>query len=588
MDRHQIAAVFEEMAALLEIADANPFRVRAYANAARIIEDLADFEARVTAGTLTDVKGIGQGLAAHIHELLTSGTIAELEQLHRTIPPGVVAMTAIPGVGPKKAKLFWKTLKLTTIDQLAAACAVHTVAGLPGMGAKSEEKILLGIDYLRQQHNQHLFLAAWAVAQQLVTALHEHPSVQRLEVAGSLRRRKEVVKDIDLVASSRDPAALMDAFVHWDGVQRVIAHGGTKSSVLTAAGMNCDLRVVSDTEFPYALHHFTGSKEHNTALRSRAQQMGMKMNEYGLFRFTKSGERLIACKTEADIFARLGLDAIEPELRENMGEIEAAAQHTLPALVARNDLRGVFHCHSTYSDGKNTIEEMALAAKQRGLAYIGMSDHSQSAAYAGGLSPARVAAQAKEIAALNRTVRGITILRGIEADILKDGALDYHDALLAQLDFVIASVHSNLGLSRADMTARVCRALAHPAVRILAHPTGRLLLSRKAYEIDMDEVLRVAGQHRVAVEINCNPKRSELDWRLGRRARECGVVTAISPDAHTTGGLDYLEYGIGLARKGWWTAKDIINAWPLEKVNAWLHRKPPTRKNGARKKSQRS
>lgn len=588
MDRHRIAAVFTEMAALLEIADANPFRVRAYANAARVIEDLADFETRLAAGTITEVKGIGAGLASHIDELITSGTIAELEQLHRTIPPGVVAMTAIPGVGPKKAKLFWKTLKLTTVDQLAAACAAHTVAGLPGMGAKSEEKILLGIDYLRQQHHQHLFLAARAVAQQIVAALHSHPSLQRIAVAGSLRRHREVVKDIDLVASSTDPAALMNTFVHWDGVERIIAHGDTKSSVLTAAGINCDLRVVSDAEFPYALHHFTGSKEHNTALRSRAQQMGMKMNEYGLFRRTKSGERLIACKSETDIFARLELDDIEPELRENMGEIEAAETGTLPTLVTAGDLRGVFHCHSTWSDGKNTIEEMALAAKQRGLAYIGISDHSQSAAYAGGLSPARVAAQAKEVAALNQKLRGITILHGIEADILKDGALDYHDTLLAQLDFVIASVHSSLGLPRADMTARVCRALAHPAVRILAHPTGRLLLSRKACEIDMDEVLRVAGQCRVAVEINCNPKRSELDWRLGRRAQHAGVVTAISPDAHTTGGLDYLEYGIGLARKGWWTAKDVINTWPLEKVNAWLHRKPSTPKSGVRKKSRRS
>lgn len=570
MDRHRIAAIFAEMAALLELTDANPFRVRAYQNAARVVEGMSDLEARAVAGTLTDMKGIGDGIAAHINELLATGDTAEHAALRKKIPAGVLAMTQIPGVGPKKAKILWKSLKVTTLEELAAACTVGKVAVLPHMGEKTQQNILQGLAYLRKQHGQHLFPAAWGMAQQIVTALQSHGAVLQMEIAGSLRRRKEIVRDIDVVVGTKDPESVMQAFTALDSVMHVIARGETKSSVMFDAGVQADLRCVTPTEFPYALHHFTGSKEHNTAMRARAQQRGMKMNEYGLFRIQKSGERLIPCNNEAAIFAALELDDIPPELREDAGEIVAAETHTLPTLLEPDDLCGIFHCHTTYSDGKATLEDMVAAARARKYAYIGISDHSQTAAYAGGLTPQRVQAQAKEIDRLQKKFRDIRIFKGIESDILKDGSLDYSDEMLKTFDFVIASIHSNFNMTRAEMTARVCKALRHPATRILAHPTGRLLLSRESFDVDMDAVLREAAKRKVVVEINANPRRLELDWRLGRAAQQYGVRTMINPDAHSVEGIGYVEYGVGIARKGWWTARDVVNTWSLGKVEQWL------------------
>lgn len=573
MDRHRIAAIFEEMAALLELADANPFRVRAYQNAARVVEGMSDLDSRAAAGTLTDVKGIGDGIAAHINELLATGDTAEHAALRKKIPAGVLAMTQIPGVGPKKAKVLWKSLKVTTLEDLAAACAAGKVAVLPHMGEKTQQNILQGLAYLSKQHGQHLFPAVWSMAQQLVGALQSHGAVMQLEIAGSLRRRKEIVKDIDLVVGTKDPVAVMQAFTALQSVMHVIAQGETKSSVMLDAGLQVDLRCVTPREFPYALHHFTGSKEHNTAMRARAQQRGMKMNEYGLFKILKSGERLIPCQNEAEIFAALELDFVPPELREDTGELAAAETHTLPALLELNDLRGIFHCHTTYSDGKATLEEMVAAARARKYEYIGISDHSQTASYAGGLTPQRVQAQAKEIDRVQEKFRDIRIFKGIESDILKDGSLDYSDDILTHFDFVIASIHSNFNMTREAMTARVCKALRHPATRILAHPTGRLLLSRDAFDVDMDAVLREAARRGVVVEINANPRRLELDWRLGRTAQQLGVKTMINPDAHSVAGIDYVEYGVGVARKGWWTKADVVNTWPLKKVESWLARR---------------
>ncbi len=572
MDRRQIANIFEEMAALLELTGANSFRIRAYENGARIIEGMADFDARVAAGTLTEVKGIGAGLADHIAELLATGTIAEYAALRKKIPPGVLAMTQIPGVGSKKAKLFWKQLRITTINALAAACAQGKIAALPRMGEKTQQNIVQGIEYLRKQQGQHLFPTIWDAAQHVVAALRNHPAVTHIEIAGSLRRRKEIVRDIDLVVGTDNPSAVMRAFVELEDVLHVTAHGETKSSVVLSSGIQTDLRCVTPDQFPYALHHFTGSKEHNVAMRARAQQRAMKMNEYGLFTQQNTQDTLIPCRTEAEIFAALDLDYIPPELREDMGEIAAAEAHQLPMLLAPDDLRGIFHCHTTFSDGKATLEEMVEGAKARGYAYIGISDHSQSAGYAGGLSPARVREQAKRIDALNRTVKGIRIFKGIESDILKDGSLDYTDDLLASFDFVIVSIHSHFQMTQAEMTARVCKALAHPAVRVLAHPTGRLLLSREPIAIDMKRVLQEAARRHVAVEINANPRRLELDWRLGQLAQSYGVKTMINPDAHSVDGIDNVTYGVDIARKGWWTKADVINTWPLKKVEQWLAR----------------
>lgn len=576
IDRHQLAAIFSQMAEFLELSGANTFRIRAYEHGARIVEGLVEIDHLLAKGTLTTVKGIGKGLAAHIMEFSETGTIAELDELRATIPSGVVAMMAIPGVGPKKAKVFWQDLHLTTIEALAKACTAGKVAAVPGMGTRTEAKILAGIDALHKHAGHYLFPTAWAYAERIVAHLQAHAPVQRMAIAGSLRRCNEMVKDIDIVASAKDPAALLQCFVGAEYVERITGHGTTKASVALCGGIHADLRCVDDAVFPFTLHHFTGSKGHNVAMRARAIAMGMKLSEYGLFNVSKGQETLIACKDEAAIFATLGLAYIPPELREDLGEIDAAAEDALPRLIDVDDLCGVFHCHTDASDGKATLEEMVTGAHARGLQYIGISDHSQSAGYAGGLSPARVAQQAKAIAHLQKKIPGIRIFHGIESDILKDGSLDYTDEILGTLDFVIASIHSSFQLPRDAMTARVCRAMRHPAVRMLGHPTGRILLAREPMAIDMDEVLRVAAEEGVVVEINASPKRADLDWRLGRVAQAAGVQTMINPDAHTVEGIDDMQYGVGIARKGWWTKRDVLNTWSLAKVERWLtSRKKP-------------
>ncbi|MBI4238982.1 MAG: DNA polymerase/3'-5' exonuclease PolX [Deltaproteobacteria bacterium] len=569
LDRSQIAARLMEFAALLELTGANPFRVRALANGARVLGGLASFERLLATAQLTSIKGIGEGLAEHVQELATTGTLQECDALAKTIPPGVVEMLDIPGVGPKTARRLWQELQLTTVDALAQACGTHRLAAVAGMGEKTEQKILHGIDYLRTQHGRHLYPGVALVAYELAAALTRSRVVQRIEVAGSIRRHNEIVKDIDLVASTRDAERLMAAFVAHPLVGRVVQHGPTISSVQLRPGFSADLRCVTETEFPYALLHLTGSKAHNVALRARAQQMGMQLNEYGLFKSDGTVESLVPCVAEDEIYAALQLAFIPPELREDCGEIADAANGALPDLLTYDDLQGVFHCHTTYSDGRATLAEMADAAAERGFRYLGVTDHSQSVTYARGLEPARVREQWREIERLNTNGK-IRIYKGTEVDILKDGALDYPDELLRGFDFVIASVHTHFTLTRDEMTARVIRALRHPAVRVLGHPTGRLLLSREPFAVDLEAVLRVAGEEGVVVETNCNPQRAELDWRLARTAQSCGVRTMISPDAHHVDGLDYLRFGVGIARKGGWTRAHVVNAWTPRAVERWL------------------
>ncbi len=573
MDRESVVTRLEEIAVLLEIAGANPFRVRAYHNGARVIEALTDFSERLAAGTLGAVKGLGKGLIAHIDELRTTGMIAELETLRRDIPRGVVAMTQIPNVGPKRAHIFWKELGLTSVPQLVTACESHAVAALPRMGEKIEAKILQAIAARDATKDFFLYPEALAVAKNFVEALRECPAVRDIAMAGSVRRHKEIVHDVDLVVGTADAAAVTRAFCALPQVAMVLGSGDTKTSVKSRDGLQIDLRCVAKEIFPCALHHFTGSKEHNTALRARAQQRQLKLSEYGLFRVHDGQETLLPCTSEADIYRALDLQYIPPELREDRGEIERAEKNALPNLIVRENIQGVFHCHSTYSDGRATLREMAIGAKHRGWKYLGVSDHSQSAKYAHGLEIERVHAQLAEIEALNAEPLGVKIFKGIEVDILKDGTLDYDDDLLARFDFVIASIHTHFTMSSVDMTARICRALAHPAVRVLAHPSGRLLLSREAYAMEMETVLRTAGGHRVVVEINGNPRRADLDWRFGNVARECGVQTMISPDAHTVGNLDNIDFGVGYARKGGWSAADVVNTWSLEKVEQWCRKK---------------
>jgi len=562
MDAKEVAAVFGEIATILEIKGENPFKARAYENAARTVEGLgADLEAVVREEKLRDYKGIGEALAKKITELVTTGKLGYYDELRASVPDGLLEMTGIPGMGPKKIRAVQEKLGVSTVGELEYACKENRLAVLDGFGAKSQQKVLEGIELLKRHHEKHLCSTAMDEAARLVAALESlgPKLITRLSIAGSLRRRKEVIKDIDIVAGSSKPAKVMDFFTALDGVEDIIAKGKTKSSVRLASGISSDLRLVPDAQFPYALLYLTGSKEHNIALRTRAKTKIFKINEYGLFR----GTRKIACKDEAAIYKKLGLAYIPPELREEMGEIEAAERGKLPTLVEEGDIRGILHVHSNFSDGINTIEQMAAAAKKLGAEYLGIADHSRSAQYANGLSPERVKAQQKAIDALNKKLKGIRILKGIEADILPDGKLDYPDKLLATFDFVIAAVHTRFGMSEAEMTKRLLAAMRNPHVTMLAHPTGRLLLSREAYAVDMPQIIAEAAKLSVILEINANPHRLDLDWRLCKAAKEKGAIFAINPDSHRVEDLTDVRYGVGIARKGWLEADDVLNTRPL-------------------------
>lgn len=543
------------MAMILEIKGENPFKVHAYENAARIVDGMSDLDKFIEEGTLTEIKGIGKNLADHIVEIYRTGRLKELDSLLKSIPAGLLDMLSIPGVGAKKVRVFFDKLKITTIGELERACQENRLRDIPGFGEKTEGKILQGIQFWKKHQGRFLYPVALAAALPIYDALKKHKDVVRLEVGGSLRRRKELVKDIDILVSAKNPKKVMEAFVENKDVAEVVQHGETKSSVMLSGGINADLRCVTDAEFPYALHHFTGSKEHNTAMRGRAKGMGLKMNEYGLFK----GDRNIPCKNEEEIFKKLGLEYIPPELREDMGEIEAAEKGTLPELIKDGDVKGMLHIHSVHSDGMNTIEELARATQGLGYEYMAICDHSQSAAYAGGLKPVDIKKQHEEIEGLNKKIKGIKILKGIEVDILGDGTLDYPDKILETFDIVIASVHSRFNMKEDEMTGRICKALAHPLVDILGHPTGRLLLTRDAYQINMRKVIECAAKYKKVIELNANPQRLDIDWRHGPFVKEMGVKVAICTDAHTIDGLNDIMFGIGIARKSWYTKDDVIN-----------------------------
>jgi DNA polymerase (family 10) len=567
MKARDVSAILSDIAVLLELKGDNPFKIRAYEQGARIVDGLGDeLAALVHDGRLHEHKGIGPALSEKITELVTTGRLSYYDDLRREFPPTIFDLLKIPGLGPKKARLLYQQLGVRTLGELEYACLENRLLTLDGFGEKSQAKILEGIRLLKRHQGHFLFSDAMTEAEQLITALRASPDVIRISIAGSLRRRKEIVKDIDLLISSAAPAGVMARFVALPQVAEVIAHGETKSSVRLTEGLQADLRVVTDVEFPYALHHFTGSKEHNTALRGLAKLQGLKMNEYGLFR----GEALIPCATEADIFAALGMEEIPPELRENLGEIEAAQARQLPALITEEDIQGVFHAHTTESDGRDSMEQMIRAAAALGYRYLGISDHSRSAGYANGLSIERVRAQHAAIDDAQQRHPEITLFKGIESDILPDGSLDYPDEVLNSFDFVIASVHSRFGMTEEAMTDRIVKAVSHPAVTILGHPTGRLLLSRDSYPLNLTRVLNAAKAHQVAVELNANPHRLDLDWRFCKDARDRGVTFSINPDAHSTEGLSDTRYGVGIARKGWLTRADIFNTQSADQMRRTL------------------
>jgi DNA polymerase (family 10) len=564
IDKYQVAAVLDEIGTLLELQGENPFRCNAYHTAARVLEQLEeDLGTVVRENRLTEIAGIGATLRDKITTLVNTGALPFYEDLKRKTPPGLLEMLRIQGLGPKKVKALYSELGLETLDELKAACEEGRVAKLRGFGEKTQQKILEGIQYLSEVGERVRIDQALPLAEQLLEGMRDVSGLRRIELGGSLRRRKETIADIDILASADDPAPLMDRFVSLPNVVQVLGRGDTKSTVTissaSASGkrllMNADLRVVRDEQFPFALHYFTGNKDHNIAMRVRAQARGLKLNEYEL----ASPERSVKCKDEADVFKALDLASIPPELREHTGEIEAAESGTLPELIELDDVKGVFHCHTTYSDGGNTIEEMAEAAKALGLKYFGFADHSQSLTVANGMSVERVRKQQAEIDAVGGRLKGIRLFKGVECDILADGSLDYDDEVLASFDYVVASVHSHFGQPREEMTQRIIKAIRHPAVTILGHATGRLLLRREAYQVDLEAVLQAAAAAGTMVEINAHPQRLDLDWVHCKRAKALGVKLVINPDAHSTGEIALYRYGVDVARRGWLEKDDVFN-----------------------------
>ncbi len=574
MNKDQVAAILSEIGTLLELQGENSFRCNAYHHAARTIEQLeSDLGEVVAQNKLGDIRGIGETLKEKITTLVTTGALPYYEDLKKKTPAGLLEMLRIASLGPKKVKALYDHLHVDDLDKLRTACEAGDVAKLKGFGAKTQQKILEGIEFLKVMGDRVRIDQALPIAMSLLEGMRGAPGVIRMELCGSLRRRKETIKDIDILISSDNPQPLMERFVKLPGVVQIIGQGDTKSSVVVSGEafgskivMNADLRIVRDEHFPFALMYFTGSKEHNVVLRQRAISLGLKLNEYEL---AGPGHRA-SCKDEADVYKALGMAYVPPEMREDTGEVDAALHHEVPHLVEVRDIQGVFHNHTVASDGANTLEEMAEAARALGLKYLGLADHSQSLTIANGLSPDRVRRQLAEIDALNHRLKGIQLFKGVECDILQDGTLDYDDELLDSLDYVVASVHSHFKQTREEMTARIIRAIRHPAVTMLGHATGRLLLKRDGYQVDLEAVLQAAAETGTMIEINAHPQRLDLDWVHCKRARALGVPLVINPDAHNTHDLALYRYGIDVARRGWLTAEDVFNTRSTDQVRSLL------------------
>ncbi|TVP58358.1 MAG: DNA polymerase/3'-5' exonuclease PolX [Gemmatimonadales bacterium] len=588
MENIEIADRLNELADLLEIKGANPFRIRAYRNAVRTVGGLTrPLVHMVRDGEdLTELPGIGKDMDSHIRELLATGELEMLAEVTAEVPRELAVLTRLDGVGPKKARKIWKELGITTPEELEVAVEDGRVEALEGFGARSATKILRSIEDLRKQQGRFLRLDARQLLRGLLEHLEEAPELERLEVAGSYRRGKETVGDLDLLAlcdgGEDDRQALMDRFTGYSEVDRVEMSGATRGSVVLRSGLPIDLRILGRSDYGAALHYFTGSKEHNVELRKRAQRRGLKVSEYGVFRVPEGtdadrmepgeGER-VAGETEEEVFAAVDLPWIPPALRENRGEIQAAEGGELPELVTVDRIRGDLHMHSTWSDGKASIAEMARACRDRGYEYLAITDHSQDVTIANGLTPERVREQWDEIERVREEVDGIHLFRGCEVDILKDGSLDLPDDVLEGLDIVLVAVHSHMGLSRDAQTERVLAAIRHPLVDILVHPTGRLLNRREPYPIDIEAILEAAGEHEVAVELNANPRRLDLHDRHLFRARELGLPISVATDAHRESQLDFMEPGLEQARRGWVGPDHVLNCRSLDDLTDWLDRR---------------
>ena len=580
MNKADIVDILEDIAVLLELKGDNPFKIRAYSGGARVLEMMEEDLGDVIAEERLDaIKGIGSALVDKIKTLYATGELEYYTKLRESIAPGLIEMLEIPGLGGKKVKRLHDAIGVESVDALQAACESGKVEALKGFGKKSAEKILNGIANRAAYAKRHHWWNAREVAEPILEGLRGLSQVERAEAAGSLRRLRETVGDLDFIVASADPQPVMDWFVEQDAVQEVTAHGATKSSVRFESGLQADLRVVPAEQFAFALHHFTGSKEHNVALRQRALARGYSLSEWGLAQKGEEGDLLTeipdSITTEKRLFEFLGLAEIPPELREGLGEIDSAEAHQLPNLVTPSDIRGVFHNHTTASDGRSTLEEMAAGAEALCWDYLGVADHSKASFQAKGLDDARVLKQLELIRDFNESGESpVHIFSGIECDILPDGSLDLEDATLNQLDYSVMSVHSSFSQSEEEMTARVIRAIEHPATVMLGHPTGRILLRREPYKIDLQKVIDAAIANRVIIEINANPHRLDMDWRLWRRAADRGLMCSINPDAHSREGLSYFVAGVNIARKGWLEKEQVLNSRDCAGVQHWFnHRK---------------
>jgi DNA polymerase (family 10) len=576
MTTDDIADIFERIARLLELKGENPFKIRAYTNAARALETLSeDLGKLVEEERLEEVDGIGKAIAEKITTLVRTGKLEYYDKLREEFPQEIFLLFELQGLGAKKIKVLYDQLGVSSLTKLERALDSGKIAELPGFGEKTAANIRKALEQHKKSAGQFRIGDVMALAEDLLDDLRSHPRVTYAQIAGSYRRKKEIVRDLDFIVSTRKPAEVSEDFANHPLVDSVLVKGETKTSVILKNGIQCDLRVVSGAEYAFALNYFTGSKEHNVRMRSRALERGWSLNEY---RFSeaegrKLKEPLPEVHSEQDIYRALGLAYVEPELREDRGEIAAAEKDELPTLIEWQNLRGTFHNHTTASDGRASLEDMASAAQELGLQYLGIADHSKSSVQANGLDERRLLEQVARIRELNETYEGFRLFSGTECDIRKDGSLDFSDEILSQLDYVVASVHASFTVSEAEMTARIIKAISNPHVTMLGHVTGRLLLSRDAYKVNIPAVIEAAAETGTIIELNANPRRLDMDWRWWPLAREKGVKCAINPDAHSTSGLQDLVFGINAARKGWLTRKDVVNTLPLGKIEAALEKK---------------
>lgn len=572
MQTEQIADILDDMGSLLEIKGENPFRCRAYHNAADALRGVTgNLAAMVTDGSLLEIPGIGASTMTKVAQLATSGHCPEFDALKQEIPPGLLDLLRVQGLGAKKIKALREALAISSVADLRKAALAGQVSGIKGFGAKTQAKILEGLDFLATAGTRMMQSTAQRIVTPVYKAVAEHSDVIRSSICGSLRRCAETIGDLDILVATNEPKRFLDAMAQRPEVVQVLAHGDTKLSVRLSEGAQCDIRAVTDEQFPFALNYFTGSKAHNIAMRKRAIARGLKLSEYGLEREDGS---LLACRDEADIYKALDLQYIPPEMREDSGEFLQGESGQIPKLIELGDLTGTFHCHTNWSDGSHTLEQMAEAAIERGWGFLGITDHSRAAAYAGGLTIERVKEQWETIDALNRKYDGkFYLFKGIECDILDDGSMDYPDEILAGFDFVIASIHSGFGKEKEAQTRRLIRAVENPHVTMLGHPTGRLLLSRAGYPVDLEAVIDACARTGTMIEINASPYRLDLDTPHTRLAAQRGIMISINPDAHSVAGLDDVHYGIGVARRAGLIAGQVLNTLGMKEIRKAFGRK---------------